>query len=104
MKLHRNLDSYFTVLFLLTGLLSPFAFGPGIKGQDWMRTCAPYFRPFVALSWIALGPWIMSSALKVRHSEEAKTIWTKTWPFTFAFGVLSLLAGFAALWVIHFVK
>ena len=98
MKLHRNLDSFFVVLLFVTVLLSPF--WTGVKGQDWMRTYAPYVRFFLAISYIALGPWLMAYALKVRNSEEAVTIWSKTWPVAFGFGILSILGGAAALWTL----
>ncbi len=102
MRLYRNHDSFFATLFFLTVLLSPFS--PSIKGQDWMRAYAPYVQFFAAFSYIALGPWFMSIGLRARNSEQARTVWRRTWPFTFAFGILCPVAGVAALWAILFFK
>src|SRR5262245_40637904 len=97
MKLFRNPDRlFFFLVIFITAVLAPFS--TGIEGKEWMQAYKPFAEFFLGIIWMCLGPWLILTALKAKNSESTVTVWRKTWPVTFALGILSPLGGAAILW------
>jgi hypothetical protein len=97
MKLHSNPYKLF-FLAVMFATIAIGAFVGGIEGYKWTHAYKPFAQFFVGVISICLGPSLIATALNARASEDPLTVWKKTWPATFAGGILAPLGGLAMLW------
>src|SRR5437879_5141517 len=97
MKRRRNpYRLFFGAVMLVTLVVGLFV--RGVEGQDWMQPYRPFAQFFVGLIEICLGPWLLGTALKARDREGTLSVWKKSWPVTFAGGILVPMCGVVMLW------